>query len=249
MWLPCQVFICVKMKDKHHSEILSLIQKNAKQATKHTYLDNYLGTTHPRYPIKIPLLRIVAKDWMREHPELTAITFSTLLTSLIKGESSTEKCMAGILLDYSTKAQRQFSIKLFDAWLDELEGWAEIDSLCTSKYTTTEIVNQWESWEPLLKKFSTSKNINKRRASIVLLCSPLRNHTHKQLAECALGNIEQLKSYNDILITKAISWVLRNMIKHHRETVKNYIKENADSLPDIALRETRMKLKTGRKNG
>ncbi len=237
------------MKNKHHTEILSLIQKNAKQATKHTYLDNYLGTTHPRYPIKIPLLRIIAKDWMREHSELTAITFSTLLTSLLKGESSTEKCMAGILLDYSTKEQRQFNIKLFDSWLNELEGWAEIDSLCTSKYTTTEIVNQWESWEPLLKKFSTSKNINKRRASIVLLCSPLRNHKDKVLAECALENIERLKSEKDILITKAISWVLRNMIKHHRKTVESYIKENITSLPLIALRETGVKLKTGRKSG
>jgi 3-methyladenine DNA glycosylase AlkD len=237
------------MKNKYHQEILALIQKNAKQATKHTYLDNYLGTTHPRYPIKIPLLRIIAKDWMREHPELTVITFSTLLTSLIKGESSTEKCMAGIMLDYSTKAQRQFNIKLFDSWLNELEGWAEIDSLCTSKYTTTEIVNHWESWEPLLKKFSTSKNINKRRASIVLLCSPLRNHTEKVLAECALGNIERLKSEEDILITKAISWVLRNMIKYHRKIVENYLMKNVETLPKIALRETHTKLKTGKKSG
>ncbi len=234
--------------NKHHTEILALIQKNAGKATKHTDLDNYLGTTHPRYPITVPLLRGIAKDWMRQHSVLTGSAFSTLLTSLVKGESSTEKCMAGILLDYATKDQRQFNPKLFDSWLNELEGWAEVDTLCTSKYTSTEIINQWERWEPLLLKFSTSKNICKRRASIVLLCSPLRNNADKRLAEIAIQNVEQLKSEKDILITRAISWVLRTMIKLHKKTVEIYLKDNATTLPDIAVRETRVKLKTGKKS-
>src|SRR6187549_2932274 len=214
------------MKNKHHAEILALIQKHAGKPTKHTDLDNYLGTIHPRYPIAVPLLRVIAKEWMREHIALSASDFTTLLTSLIKGESYTEKCMAGILLDYSTKEQRQFNPKLFDTWLNELEGWAEVDTLCTGKYTTTEILNQWESWQPLLQKFSTSKNICKRRASIVLLCSPLRVNNDKRLAECAMQNVEQLKSEKDILITKAISWVLRTMVKRHKKIVEIYLKEN-----------------------
>jgi 3-methyladenine DNA glycosylase AlkD len=237
------------MKNKHHEEILELILQHSGKATKHTDLDNYLGTTHPRYPITVPLLRTIAKGWMQNHKELTSTTFSDLLTSLTKGESSTEKCMAGILLDYATKEQRQFNLKLFDTWLNELEGWAEVDTLCTSKYTSTEIINQWESWQPLLLKFSTSKNVCKRRASIVLLCSPLRSSSDKRLAECAIQNVEQLKSEKDVLITKAISWVLRTMIKHHKKTIEIYIKENSATLPDIAVRETKVKLRTGRKSG
>ena len=237
------------MKNKYHAEILELIKKNAGKATKHTDLDSYLGTTHPRYPITVPLLRIIAKDWMRQHVDLTRSAFSSLVTSLTKGESSTEKSMAGILLDYATKDQCQFNPKLFDRWLDELEGWAEVDNLCTGRYTSTEILNQWESWEPLLQKFAISKNIHKRRASIVCLCSPLRDSNDKRLVECALKNIELLKSEKDILITKAISWVLRTMIKHHKKTVAIYLKENADTLPIIAVRETHIKLKTGRKSG
>ncbi|MEO7990414.1 MAG: DNA alkylation repair protein [Chryseolinea sp.] len=237
------------MKNKHHVEILELIKKNAGKPTKHTDLDNYLGTSHPRYPITVPLLRTIAKNWMRAHSDLTTTHFSTLLTSLIKGESSTEKCMAGILLDYATKEQRQFNPKLFDGWLNELEGWAEVDTLCTGKYSSTEIINQWQSWEPLLLKFSVSKNIHKRRASIVCLCSPLQNHSDKRLADCAIHNIEALKSEKNILITKAISWILRTMIKHHHKIVENYVNENESTLPPIAIRETRVKLKTGKKSG
>lgn len=237
------------MKSKYHAEILERIKKNSGKATKHTDLDNYLGTIHPRYPITVPLMRVIAKDWMRLHTDLTASSFSVLLTSLVKGESYTEKCMAGILLDYATKQQRQFSPKLFDGWLNELEGWAEVDTLCTGKYTSSEILNQWERWEPLLFKFSTSKNICKQRASIVLLCSPLRSSTDKRLADCAIQIVEQLKSERDILITKSISWVLRTMTKHHKKTVETYIKENSTTLPEIAVRETTLKLKTGRKSG
>ena len=233
----------------NHTEILALIKKNAGKAIKHTDQDSYLGTTHPRYPITVPLLRVIAKDWMRKHVDLSTSAFSTLLTSLVKGESSTEKCMAGILLNYATKEQRQFNPKLFDDWLNELEGWAEVDTLCTSKYTSTEIINQWDSWQPLLLKFSISKNIYKRRASIVLLCSPLRSNIDKRLAECALQNVEQLKTEKDVLITKAISWVLRTMTKHHKKTVEIYLNENETTLPDIAVRETKVKLKTGRKSG
>ena len=84
---------------------------------------------------------------------------------------------------------------------------------------------------------------------MVCLCSPLRTHADKRLADFAIHTVELLKSEKDILITKAISWVLRTMIKYHRKTVEIYIKENETTLPPFAIRETRVKLKTGRKSG
>jgi 3-methyladenine DNA glycosylase AlkD len=80
-----------------------------------------------------------------------------------------------------------------------------------------------------------------------MLCSPLRNVNDKRLAEIALANIDRLKHENDILITKAISWVLRTMIKHHKKIVADYLKLNQDILPKIAVRETMTKLKIGTK--
>jgi 3-methyladenine DNA glycosylase AlkD len=66
------------------------------------------------------------------------------------------------------------------------------------------------------------------------------------LAFIAFQNIERLKSEKEILITKAISWVLRSMVKHHRPTLIEFMKEK--DLPAIAVRETRRVLETGRKN-
>jgi len=237
------------MKSNHHNEILQLIQQRAGRATQHTFSDSYLGNSHPRYAISAPVLRQIAREWMGENRHLTANEFAVVIDSFIKAPSSTEKCMAGILLDASTKEQRKFDPKLFDKWLDHLEGWAEIDSVCTGKYTITELPTQWKIWKSLIIKFSKSKNINKRRASLVLFCSPLRNVDDERLADQALATIDRLKHEKEILITRAISWVLRSMDKHYRQKLELYLTEKSDTLPKVALRETMIKLKTGLKSG
>jgi 3-methyladenine DNA glycosylase AlkD len=232
-----------------HQEILKSIKEKSGTPTQHTFLDSYLGNAHPRYPINAPTLRTIAKDWMKNHTAISCTAFTSLLTSLINGPSSTEKCMAGILLDYASGEQRKFNPKLFDQWLDQLIGWAEVDTVCTGKYTVHQLPSDWKSWAPLLERFSKSDNIQKRRASLVLLCSPLRHSDDERLAKMALKNIERLKHEKDVLITKAISWVLRSMVNRHKTLVAQYLKENQDSLPSIAVRETRTKLKTGKKTG
>jgi 3-methyladenine DNA glycosylase AlkD len=235
------------MMNPLHKEILDLIVAKSGRPTQHTFLDNYLGNSHPRYPINAPTLRSIAKDWMRTHRELTAKEFAGVLGSLVEGRSGTEKVMVGILLDNATSDQKQFDSKLFDRWLDHLEGWAEIDSVCTGKYCITEIPKDIPRWKKILTAFSKSKNINKRRASIVFLCSPLSQSNDPRLAEIAFANIDTLKAEKEIMITRAISWVLRSMVKHHRKTLESYLKKNEMALPSIAVRETKVKLKTGKK--
>ena len=233
--------------NRHHKDILKLIQEQAGTPTQHTFLDSYLGSSHPRIAISVPELRQIAGTWMKAHRDLSADDVVSLLSSLITGKSYTEKCMAGILLDYTTTGQREFDPAIFDTWLGHLEGWAEVDTLCTGKYTVKGLPSNWKEWKPLITRFAKSDEIQKRRASLVLFCAPLRADKHEPLATAALQNIDKLKGEKDILITKAISWLLRSMEKHHRTLVEEYIEENKDSLPAIAVRETLAKLTTGRK--
>jgi 3-methyladenine DNA glycosylase AlkD len=237
------------MINPFHKEILQSIKEGSGTPTKHTFLDSYLGNTHPRYPINARALHTIAKNWSRTHRGLSASEFSALLTSLIESPSSTEKCMAGILMDYATPEQRKFNPELFDGWLDHLIGWAEVDAVCSGKFTIHQLPADWKRWSRVLNRFSKSKNIQKRRASLVLLCSPLRHSNEESLATMALRNVERLKSEKAVLITKAISWVLRSMVKHHKKIVAQYIQENRGTLPPIAVRETLTKLKTGKKTG
>lgn len=237
------------MHNAAHQEILGLIKKNSGKGTQHTFLDSYLGTAHARYAIAAPVLRKIASTWMKEHRKISAKAFEKILTSLVEAPSSTEKVMAGMMMDSATSEQRKIDPKIFDRWLDHLEGWAEVDALCTGKFTIHHIPATWEKWKPVLKKFSKSHNIHKRRAALVLLCSPVRYCEESEMADVALANIETLKAEREILITKAISWLLRSMIKLHRRSVADYIKANKRTLPAIAVRETEKVLRTGKKTG
>lgn len=237
----------MKISNPHHKEILNLIVSLSGEGTSHTFLDSYLGNSNPRYAINAPTMRTIAKEWMRDHKDLSATQFEKLLTSLIKAVSSTEKLMAGMLLDASTKPQRKFNPEIFESWLDHLQGWAEVDTVCTGKYTITEIPPDFKVWKSILTRLSKSKNINKRRASLALLCSPVRYANDSAIAETAFQIIDRLKKEEAILITKAISWLLRSMVKLYKKEVQHYVDQNEDSLPKIATRETRTVLLTGKK--
>jgi 3-methyladenine DNA glycosylase AlkD len=234
--------------NKHHQEILSLIKENANTPTQHTFLKGYLGNAHPKYAIDNPTLRLIAKEWMRDHKTMKADGFQKLITSLVKGKSATEKMIAGMLLDLSTEEQRSFDPTYFDEWLNHVEGWAEVDTLCTGKYPITEIPSNLTTWKKLLLTFSKSNNINKRRASLVFLCSPISKEANKALAKLGFTLIDRLKGEKEILITKAISWLLRSMVLYHKGMVSDYVKVNRETLPAIAVRETMVKIETGRKN-
>ena len=58
-----------------------------------------------------------------------------------------------------------------------------------------------------------------------------------------------MKSERPILITKAVSWLLRALADRHHAAVTAYIDANEATLPKIAIREARTKLKTGTKSG
>ncbi len=235
------------MKSAFYPQILHEIKKISGKPGMDTFLNPYLGNKHPMYRITSPQMRKIAKDWIKEHRDLPAKDFAALLTDFIEGKTFTEKYMAGILLDYARADQKMFKPGLFDKWLNHVEGWAEVDGLCTNKYSRTEIVNQWATWKPLLLKFSKSKNIQKRRASLVLFCSPLSQTSNMDISQTALQNVDRLKNEKEVLITKAISWVLRSMVKLNREILEDYLRVNAETIPKIALRETKAKLETGRK--
>lgn len=194
-------------------------------------------------------MRLIAKEWMREHRDMSPKEFATVLTSLVKGKSSNEKMMAGMLLDEAKGDQLKFDPWLFDKWLDHMVGWVEVDTLCTGKYFKKQVALNVPEWTKILTDLSRSKNINKRRASLACLVSALGHSDDPRLATVALKNIDRLKKEKEILITKAISWVLRTMVRYHRKVLEDYISENESTLPAIAVRETKIKLLTGKKTG
>jgi 3-methyladenine DNA glycosylase AlkD len=231
-----------------YQQIVKQIREAAKTPGRSPESVDYHGNSHPHYLLSVPQERKIAKQFSGMHKDLEEKEFIALLNDLYDGKSYEEKCFGGKLLEYMPKQRASVKPKHLDIWLEKLEGWAEIDSLCQSAFRAADLLNNWKEWELYLKAFSNDKRyIQKRRASVVLLNKAVEQSNDERLACLAFNNLNNIKSEQDILITKAVSWILRSSIKNHRAQVEKYLEENKDILPKIAVRETQNKLRTGKK--
>lgn len=240
----------MKIKNKIHKNILKEIDK-LKTGTKNTnteWVSKYLGTDKIFHGFNTVQMIDLAKRIIKEN-DMDNIKTVELLNSLYQnGTTYTEIAVAAVILGLSKNLLNNFNPKHLDLWLNYTHGWAENDVLCQSNFGSEILLSSWLKWKKILKEFNQSTNINKRRASLVLLTKSLRQSDDKRLSELAFKNIENLKSEKEILITKAVSWILRSLVKFHKDEVAKYLKENIDSLPKIAYREALAKVETGRKN-
>jgi len=218
-----------------------------KKKEERLWVQKYLGSNKPTLCIKSKVNKDIARRIIKNN-NLDEKQLVDLLDSLYsKGTTFEEIDLAGRLLGISTKLTEKINPNKLDYWLNFTHGWAETDLLCQSNFTADEILSNWNVWKKLLLKFSKDKNIHKRRASLVLLTKAVRNSNDKRLSDIAFENVETLKSEKEILITKAISWILRELIKNHKKEVRIYMNKNKDELPKIAVREVTNKLITGKK--
>lgn len=233
----------------YHEEILAQIKQCA--AKENVPLkkegNRYVGTTKPIYLLKAAAIGGIFREFKDRHADLTHLEFVALLDSLALGKTYNEYVSVGILLGKYPQLRAALDPRYLDRWLEHAEGWAEVDVTCQLNFTAAEMLSDWTTWKRLLTAFAKDTNVHKRRASLVLLTKPLRESDDARLAKLAFANIDKLKREKDILITKAVSWVLRALIKHHRAEVEAYLDANVDSLPKIAVRETSVKLRTGKK--
>ncbi len=209
----------------------------------------YLGTTSITLNVGAPELRELARDWVKANLDLAAEDVLELCDQLFAGRTHQEKALAAIIVGYAHKARAGASLGRVDRWLGHLHGWAEVDALCSNVFQCEEMLADWAKWKALLNRLSREGNINKRRASLVLLTGPVRYSDDERLSTLAFALVGRLKGERDILVTKAISWLLRNLSLRHKSEVAHYLKVNEATLPRLAVRETLLKLKTGTKSG
>ncbi|PIU73527.1 hypothetical protein COS78_01995 [Candidatus Shapirobacteria bacterium CG06_land_8_20_14_3_00_40_12] len=211
------------------------------------WVQKYLGSDKPTRCIKTGEIKKVAKKFLKEN-DLSEAEFFELIDILYSRAKTFEEVdlatkFIGIRKDYREKIK----LESLGQWLTYTCGWAECDTLCQSNFAVEEILGRWNEWKKFLLKLNISKNIQQRRASLVLLCKALRQSDDKRIVELAIKQVESLKSEKEILVTKAVSWILRSMYKNHKEKLAEYLNENKDSLPKIAYREAMTKVLTGKK--
>jgi 3-methyladenine DNA glycosylase AlkD len=233
-----------------HEWLLGELRQAARPITSDAWQnDSYGGSGRPFYNVSAPTRREIVRRWLRANPGISRSAVLTVVESLTEGKSHEEKTLAAILIAADAETRRRASPDDIERWLGRLNGWAEIDCLCQNVFQAEDFLGDWPRWKGLVVRLSRDRNINKRRASLVLLNASVRYSRDPRLRDLAFGVIERLEGERDILITKAVSWLLRSMVGQHREAVEAYLAAHGPSLPRIAVRETRMKLTTGVKSG
>ena len=212
--------------------------------------DSQTSSGHPYFNVSIPELRRIARGWLTAHRKSAGDDeVFRLAERLITGAAYEEKVLGAVMLGYAARARRLATPAMVEAWLDHLSGWADIDSLCASVFGAEQQAADWLAWRALIERLAQDPNINKRRAALVLLTAPCRTSDDPRFRDLAFQVVERLKGERPILITKAVSWLLRSMAGRHGAAVAAYLDASAGSLPAISVRETRVKLATGVKSG
>jgi 3-methyladenine DNA glycosylase AlkD len=229
-----------------HKEIISEF-KQYDSGKSHFDLPSYLGTPNKLYYTKNAQERKIAKDFLARHKDMSEIEFLGLLNGLYAGESFNERTFGTKLLSYKRAFKHIFTPQQVFDWLGNLSGWCEVDSLCQSTFTAQDLLADWVSWRKMINSMSRDKNVSRRRASLVLLTKSVRSSPDARLANAAFKNLERLKREKDILISKAVSWLLRDLIKHHRNRVSQFLVDNRDILPKFVTKEVSNKMMYGTK--
>jgi len=207
----------------------------------------YTGSPNPLLGVAIPHLRRLARHWLAANRTVPPEAILTVADGLLAGALHDEKTLGAIIVGYSRAARAAATPARVDGWLGGLVGWAEVDALCANAFEAQDLLADWSSWGAWLRRLARDPNINKRRASLVLLTGPVRSSDDPRLVEAALANIANLQAERSILITKAVSWLLRSLVARHRDAVVRYLAAHRAALPALAAREVSAKLETGRK--
>lgn len=220
---------------------------SAADSSRSAWVQHYLGTNKKVLGLRMAQVGNIAAEISAKIK--TPDELITILDNLYQnGTTFEELAISAGIFGRSKKIRFNFDLNNLYRWLGFTVGWAEVDSLCQSNFTADIVLADWNTWEKFLIKLSADKNIHRRRASLVLLCKTLGQSSDPLPLRLCFKLVDRLKSEKEVLITKAISWVLRSAVKNHGDKIEIYLAENKGTLPKIAYREASRKLTTGRKN-
>lgn len=235
------------MIKKIKQELIKLSGKPKDEKEKE-FVRHYLGTKKKYLCVKTADVVKIAKEISKKQNEYSSKEMLDLLNELFSGETIEEHMVGGKIFSLLTPENRaKIPFSGVKKWLENSHGWVECDVICQSSYTAVEVLAKWDEWKKAIEDFSKSKNIQVRRGSLVLECLSARKTDDKRVRKLAFETINKLKQEKEVLITKAVSWLLRSLVFQGKEEVKKYIIKNEKTLPRIAFRETMKKIETGRK--
>jgi len=199
------------------------------------------------YGVRVPDLRRLSSEWQRVHKGISRDDLLAMVEALWVGESYEERSMAIELLGRNKRIISDLTWDHFDRWRHLVDNWGLDDGLATS------IFGPWVAADlpgrlSYLPALVGDPVVWSRRLGLVATV-PLNRSASTAQPDLTFMLIDRLKAERHLMITKAVSWALRTLIKLYPDRVAAYLDDNQDVLPSHAVREVRNKLETGLKSG
>ncbi|MCP4536215.1 MAG: DNA alkylation repair protein [Chloroflexi bacterium] len=209
--------------------------------------DKFAPTALVVYGVKVPKLRKIAKTWYRAHKEIARDDVFALVEALWAGGSREERAIAFHLSEHYSRWVPDLPQARLDRWRRDLDSWVETDSLGW-------MLASWLMGDPDTRmdyvwELIADEDVWSRRLALVPLARINRGKMGDTFPDLTLQLVDRVKEERHPMITKVISWVLRELTKTHRDQVAAYLEENRDTLAKHVIREVDNKLRTGLKSG
>jgi 3-methyladenine DNA glycosylase AlkD len=199
------------------------------------------------YGLRVPQLRDIVRAWGRDHKQIACDDLVALVDFLWNGESREERMLFTYLLEYYKHLVPDLTRAHFEGWRRGLDNWEMTDGLGW-------VLALWLLGDPdtrldYLGELIADEDVWSRRLALVATTPINRGHTGFAIPDLTLELVDRVKGERHPMITKAVSWALREMTKSHPDRVVTYLEENREVLAAHVVREVSNKLRTGLKSG
>ena len=199
------------------------------------------------YGLRVPQLRDIARAWGRVHQQVALDDLVALVDSLWNGESREERMLFTYLFEHHKHLVPDLTRADFERWRRGLDNWEMTDGL--GWVMALWLLGDSDTRLDYLGELIADEDVWSRRLALVSTTPINRGHTGFTIPDLTLELVDRVKEERHPMITKAVSWALREMTKSHPDRVVTYLEENREVLAAHVVREVRNKLRTGLKSG
>lgn len=197
--------------------------------------------------VRTPEMRQVARSWMAAHKALAPAGVLAIAGALWDAGSRDERMVGLFMLERDKRALRDLTWDHFDRWRGDIDNWIVCDQLATK------VFGPWITLDPgrrlpYLDLLIAEPGLYSRRLALVATV-PLNRTAKTAIPAQTLAMIDRVRHERQAMISKAVSWALRELAKTHAAAVAAYLDAHRQELAGNVVREVANKLETGLKAG
>lgn len=199
------------------------------------------------YGVRMPDLRQIAASWKAGHQQAGRDDVLSVGEVLWTGASLEERTLANLLLASYPKVVAGLPWEALDRWRRLVDNWGVGDALGTMVFGPWLLANPDDRLH-YLETLIADEDLWSRRLALVATV-PINRRAVTAVPDLTLELVDRVKLEREPMISKAVSWALRELSKSNPDRVAAYLDDNRTQLAGHVVREVQNKLATGLKSG